>query len=230
MAKYKLYISGTKHLYSHALFHWKQTTAAYILKLHFCWSRCDCAAEGRWEGLVAVSWRCATEHAPRYNNKLRPPSSCHPVKTKTPSLSADHTLHKPNKLFCIYPRSLTDATGTLKFPVESMRPRMNTRWWDPAPALTAQLLPKTSAKPMFTFTNPPPWQKHSNTVKPLDGLQLEGRCLTVIITIKLSRFLLSPLFGSCMQNEKKKWSAAMASFAALAFWKLLQPSPGNTLY
>lgn len=48
---------------------------------------------------------------------------------------------------------------------------------DAARCAHRQLLPRTSAKPMFTFTNPPPWQKHSNIVKTTDSLQLEGPLL-----------------------------------------------------
>lgn len=55
----------------------------------------------------------------------------------------------------------------------------------------------------------------------------------VIVAFSSTGLFVSPFqinIGTCEMRGKKNRSAAMASFASLAFWKLLQPSPGNTVY
>ena len=152
----------------HSCFYCKCATAAY--KLLYTLSRplrlmevcCDCSGSvGGASRPVTVSWTRRTAHARWNNNKLRlplghpPSSSCHPVKTKTQSLSlsADHILcmkppHPQNK------NPLRSAPCAHRRRGAEMSPRGKPLRTDAAPARTAQLLPRTSAKPMFTFTTP----------------------------------------------------------------------------
>lgn len=137
-----------------------------------------------------------------------PPSSCHPVKTKTPSLSADDTLHKPNKALSKKHGALTDGAGTLEHVLYKGLDGAQTHTHTHIgmqPLCTEQLLPSTSAKPMFTFTNPPPRQKHSNVEQTACSWRTNAQTPAMVIPLRCAGLLIS-LFQNkwfVHANEKK---------------------------
>ena len=136
-------------------------------------------------------------------------SSCHPVKTKTPSLSADDTLHKPNKAPSKKHGALTGGAGDAgTYPVERVRWRANTHIHTHThtgmqPLCTEQLLPSTSAKPMFTFTNPPPRQKHSNVEQAACSWRTNAQTPAAVMPLKLLISLFQNKWFVWMQIKKK---------------------------
>lgn len=124
-------------------------------------------------GPVTASWSCRTEHARSNNNKLRPlpQAAVNPVKTKTPSLSADDTLHRPDKNLLRAQRAVTDGRGPVwRFLAVNAEPhaRARTRW---DAALVRLATPKSQRQANVYVHQPPPREKHSIST---NSLQLEG--------------------------------------------------------
>lgn len=122
-------------------------------------------------GPVTASWSCRTEHARSNNNKLRPrpQAAVNPVKTKTPSLSADDTLHRPDKNLLRARRAVTDGSVTFsRGKRRTARARARTRW---DAALVRTATPKSQRQANVYVHQPPPREKHSIST---NSLQLEG--------------------------------------------------------
>lgn len=139
---------------------------------------------------------------PETTTNSAPASSCHPVKTKTPSLSADHTLHKPNKLLSVYPPCydglVHDHTHAHKHTRVSR------------PCAHSQLLPKPASSQCLRSPTPH-LDRSSNTVTGCSckAPAEKSRCKkSPSKTLNVSGFyffsITSLVTGSCMQKKKHK--------------------------
>lgn len=131
--------------------------------------------EVKWGGLSPSAGAAALSMRIETTTNSAPPAAVTLSKQRPrPSLRMIHCINTINPLYL--PLCVDRRHGdTVKFLVKSTH-RAQTHSLGCSPSAHSQLFPRSSAKPMFTFTNPPPRQKHSNVAKSGDSLQLEGPC------------------------------------------------------